>query len=98
MNGVLFLTVAMVMLPHAAFAQNTPSRKVDFGANGHPLSVGTYSEVSLEQQISLLKSLGLRTYRVNVNPSYPDKFDRLSELISLAQHENIRRWVSALLR
>ena len=90
MNGVLVLTVAMAMLLHAAFAQNTPSKKVEFGANGHPLSVGTYSEVSLEQQISLLKSLGPRTYRVNVNPSYPDKFDRLSELISLAPHENIR--------
>jgi hypothetical protein len=70
--------------------QPTRNRRVDFGAHGHPLNPGTYSTLSLEQQLSLLKQLGLTTYRVNVNPAHPEKFDRLSELVTLAQREEIR--------
>jgi hypothetical protein len=79
----------------SADVQTAQDRKVDFGVNGHPLYPGTYYDVSLEKQISLLKSLRLKTYRVNVNPdnvtlANPDKFDRLSQLITLAQREGIR--------
>lgn len=65
-------------------------KEVDFGVNGHPQVAGTYYDLPLEQQISLLKALGLKTYVVNVNPANPDKFDRLSRLITLAERESVR--------
>ena len=85
--------VALAVAAQAAAPQDVPAtqhREVHFGVNGHPLNAGTYSTISLEQQISLLKKLKLRTYRVNVNPSYPEKFDRLSDLVTLAQRQDIR--------
>jgi hypothetical protein len=71
-------------------AQTAQSREVDFGVNGHPLNAGSYYDVSLEQQISLRKTLGLTTYRLNVNPAHTENFTRLSQLTSLAERENIR--------
>jgi hypothetical protein len=73
-----------------AEAQADWKRDVDFGVNGHPLTTGSYTKLPLEQQISLLKTLGLKTYRVNINPTHDEKFAQLSELISLAQRERIR--------
>jgi hypothetical protein len=70
--------------------QLIPERTVDFGVNGHPLNPGTYSNMPLEQQLSLLRTLKLRTYRVNVNPSHPETFAKLSELVDLARSEGIR--------
>jgi hypothetical protein len=63
---------------------------VRFGVNGHPLNSGSYAEMPLEQQLSLIKSIGLRTYRINVNPEHRERFDRLSELTALAGREGIR--------
>lgn len=71
-------------------SQIIPGHKVDFGANGHPLNHGAYSDIPLEQQLSLLKALNLRTYRVNVNPSFPNNFARLSQLVDLARAQDIR--------
>lgn len=65
-------------------------RRVRFGVNGHPLSSESYEHLSLEQQISLLKSIGLRTYRVNINPLHTQKFDVLSELTAIGEREGIR--------
>ncbi len=83
---LVFLLIAAI----SAAAQSAPPRKVDFGINGHPLNRGSYSNVPPEQQIALLKTLHLTTYRVNVNPSHTDKFARLSQLITMAERENIR--------
>jgi hypothetical protein len=44
----------------------------------------------LEQQLSRLKSIGLGTYRVNINPEHTEKLDRLSELTTLAESEGVR--------
>ncbi len=74
----------------SATAQTPRDREVDFGVNGHSLAAGPYSDMPLDRQISLLQSLGLKTYRVNVNPTHPDKFARLAQLIAIAEHENIR--------
>lgn len=82
---VLILLIAAV----SANAQ-TQNREVDFGVNGHPLNAGSYSNLPLEQQVSLLKTLGFKTYRVNINPAHTEKFARLSELILLAEREHIR--------
>lgn len=65
-------------------------RRVRFGVNGHPLNSGSYDQMSLEQQLSLLKSNGLRTYRVNVDPEHTQKFGRLAQLTTLAQRDGIR--------
>jgi hypothetical protein len=67
-----------------------PPAKVDFGVNGHPLVAGAYTDISLEKQIALLRALGLRTYRVNINPSHTNKFKRLSQLLILARRNDIR--------
>ena len=83
---LLFLTIAAATVA----AQPASHREVDFGINGHPLNAESYEKMPLEQQISLLKTLGLTTYRVNINPVHADKFARLSELIALAERERIR--------
>jgi hypothetical protein len=74
----------------SANAQMKPRAEVDFGVNGHALVPGAYTEVSLEKQIALLHALGLRTYRVNINPSHTNKFARLSRLLVLARRNDIR--------
>jgi hypothetical protein len=86
---LLCLSVLVVFAAGAA-AQGDEKRMVDFGVNGHPLTAGSYTKLPLEQQISLLKTLGLKTYRVNINPTHDEKFTRLSEVIALAQREHIR--------
>jgi hypothetical protein len=80
------------------FAQGIPQtrdddwshRKVRFGVNGHPLNSESYERMPLEQQLPRLKAIGLRTYRVNVNPEHTEKLDTLSELTTLAEREGIR--------
>lgn len=84
------LVALFLIAPISAGAQSNRSRDVDFGVNGHPLNPGSYSDMSLEQQVDLVKRLHLRTYRVNINPTHSDKFARLSQLIVLAQREHIR--------
>ena len=83
---------------HADTQQARPD-KVKFGVNGHPLVAGAYSE-PLEDQISQLKSLGLRAYRVNVNPANmtPEKFERLSRLINLAQQQEIEILITIVIK
>ena len=83
---LIFLTFGLISVQ----AEAARNRIVAFGVNGHSLSPGTYYRVSLEQQVTLLKALGLTIYRVNVNPTVPDKFARLSELITIAQHQGIQ--------
>jgi hypothetical protein len=70
-------------------ASTMTSVPVEFGINGHPLVPGTYAE-PLDRQIAQIRGLGLRTYRVNVNPDRPDTFDKLSDLVTLAGQQNIR--------
>ncbi len=86
LRSLLFLTVAAA----TAVAQPESRREVDFGINGHPLNAESFEKMPLEQQIALLKTLGLSTYRVNINPANINKFARLSDLIALAERENIR--------
>jgi hypothetical protein len=71
-------------------AQTRPLARVDFGVSGHALVPGAYTDLSLEKQIALLRALGLRTYRVNINPSHVSRFGRLSHLTVLAQRNGIR--------
>jgi len=71
-------------------AQTTLPGKVELGAAGHALVPGAYTKLSLERQITLLHALGLRTYRINVNPAHTNKFARLSHLLDLAQQSGIR--------
>lgn len=87
---IVLISVTQAVYAETPAAQPPQQRKVDFGVNGHPLNRGSYDSMSLEQQLSLVKALGLTTYRVNVNPAYPDKFARLSELVNLAQREGVR--------
>jgi hypothetical protein len=86
LQRILILLIAAVSVN----AQTAQNREVDFGVNGHPLNAGSSYSLPLEQQVSLLKTLGLKTYRVNINPAHTEKFARLSELILLAEREHIR--------
>ena len=81
-----FFTLNLIWV-EAAIAANG---KVNFGVNGYPLNPKTGYHESLEQQISQLKMLGLRTYRVYVDPAKADRFDRLSQLIAIAQRQRIQ--------
>jgi hypothetical protein len=83
---VPFLLIAVLSVS----AQTWRNQGVNFGVNGHPLNAGSYDDVSLEQQTSLLKALGLRTYRVNINPSHSERFPKLDQLITLAERGDIR--------
>jgi hypothetical protein len=78
------------LLTAVAAAGGTEDRKVNFGVNGHPLSSPTYNQLSLERQLELLRTLGFRTYRVNINPTHANQFDRLSELTTLASRQEIQ--------
>lgn len=80
---------ALWLIPALVVADGYTARKVNFGVNGHPLNSGSYAG-SLETQIAQLKMLGLTTYRVNVNPAYPDKYERLSQLVDIAKQEGIQ--------
>ena len=84
-----FLSILMLGMS-SGNAQMRPLVRVDFGINGHALVPGAYTDVSLDKQITLLRALGLRTYRVNINPSHADKFARLSRLTFLARRSGIR--------
>jgi Glycosyl hydrolase family 53 len=92
MRGVSYLQLFLfwMLAIASATAQSARDREVDFGVNGHSLAAGPYSDMPLERQISLLQSLGLKTYRVNLNPTHQDKFARLSQLIAIAEHEKVR--------
>lgn len=90
---IAILTAAILSLSCGAapvFARMTPSGKVELGAAGHALVPGAYTKMSLERQIALLQTLGLKTYRINVNPSHTNKFARLSRLLDLARQSGIR--------
>jgi hypothetical protein len=88
----------LAFLTLASLAQAVPEsrdyawghRRVRFGVNGHPLNSGSYEQMPLEQQLSLLKSIGLRTYRVNINPEHTEKLRPLSQLATLAERQGIR--------
>lgn len=73
-----------------ALAQPTPQGTVELGVSGHALVPGSYSDLPLERQLALLRALGLRTYRINLNPARTSKFARLSHLLDLAQQSGIR--------
>jgi Glycosyl hydrolase catalytic core len=79
--------------PISIWAQNGMERneKVIFGINGHPLVAGAYGE-PLERQISQLKALGLRAYRINISPANmtPEKMDRLTQLIAIARQQDVQ--------
>lgn len=81
-------TLAFPVSP--VLAQTSPPRKVELGVTGHALVPGAYTQLPLERQIALLRALGLRTYRVNVDPAHTNKFARLSHLLDLAQQSGIR--------
>ena len=71
-------------------SESAPNSRVNFGVNGYPLNPKTGYHESLEQEITQLKTLGLRNFRVYVDPAKTDRFDRLSQLIILAQQEDIQ--------
>lgn len=90
-KSISFLGICPALLGLAAgVAYSAGLKRVDFGVNGHPLVSGSYIDIPLKQQIMLLKSIGLKTYRVNINPTHKNKFQRMSQLISLARGESIR--------
>ncbi|MGA8441345.1 MAG: cellulase family glycosylhydrolase [Candidatus Sulfotelmatobacter sp.] len=93
-QALTILSLLFFSSPISIQAQNGPERneQVVFGVNGHPLVAGSYSE-PLERQISQLKALGLRAYRININPTNmmtPEKMDRLTQLIDLARRQDVR--------
>ena len=67
-----------------------PSGYGQLGVSGHALVPGSYSDLPLERQLALLRALGLRTYRINLNPARTNKIARLSHLLDLAQQGGIR--------
>jgi len=89
------------MSPNSLHAADETARtdRVKFGINGHPLVAGAYSE-PLEDQFLQLKSLGLRAYRVNVNPIdiTPGKLERLTQLIKLAQQQEIEILITIVIK
>ena len=85
-GAVLSLTFAISPVP----AQTASPEKVELGAAGHALVPGAYTKLPLERQITLLHALGLRTYRININPAHASKFARLSHLLNLARQNGIR--------
>jgi hypothetical protein len=90
-SSMLSAIVSFLMLGMSSGnAQMRPLVRVDFGINGHALVPGAYTDLSLEKQIALLRALRLRTYRVNINPSHANKFERLSRLTVLARRHGIR--------
>ncbi len=88
----LLVMAATLLQVSAAPAEAQASRvsKVDFGVAGHPLVPGSYADVPIDRQISRIKALGLKVYRVDVNPSRPDKFAQLSHLVAIAERAGIR--------
>jgi hypothetical protein len=56
-----------------------------WGVNGHPLTA--YKGVSLAEQLDLARTLGVKSYRVDVNDSRAT--DKLAELITLARARGI---------
>jgi hypothetical protein len=85
-----FASLAQEFRPQGTQDGAWGQRRVRFGVNGHPLDPESYEGMPLKQQLSLLKSIGLRTYRVNINPLHTEKFEMLSELTMLAEREDIR--------
>jgi hypothetical protein len=81
---------SLILAMSPSRAQAVPSAAVELGVTGHALVPGAYSRLSLERQIELLRALGLKTYRINVNPSHTNKFARLSRLLDLAQQNGVR--------
>jgi hypothetical protein len=89
MKSLVAICSLLLLSLGAARADDTASTsRVLFGVNGHPMNDGAYGG-SLDQQIAEIASLGLRTYRVNVNPTFPVDFDRLTQLTDIAQRHGI---------
>ncbi|GGF54267.1 hypothetical protein GCM10007301_12200 [Azorhizobium oxalatiphilum] len=61
--------------------------RADFiwGANGHPLV--SYSGISIEAQLDLLQSLGMRSYRVDTYR--PDQLERLRKIVEAGKTRGI---------
>lgn len=72
------LALVLTILPAAASATPPPSRaQPTWGVNGHPLTA--YPGVSFDEQLELVRSLGLTSYRVNISDA-----SRLHALIGMA--------------
>ncbi|WP_133123968.1 hypothetical protein [Phyllobacterium zundukense] len=77
--GAMVTIVAMLLSLPAGASEFT------WGVNGHPLA--SYHGVTAEQQISYLKSLGLTSYRVDVQKL--DELERLDRLVTAAAENGI---------
>ncbi len=74
----------------AIFAFTTPGLRAleqgfIWGVNGHPLA--SYHGVTLEEQVTALKALGVRSYRVDVQTL--DQLPRLKKLVDLAEASDV---------
>lgn len=58
-----------------------------WGVNGHPLV--SYPGASFEQQLELLKDLGVTSYRIDVGEPDPSTLTRLRELVDQARRRGI---------
>ena len=85
----LFLAISTAGADVQAQANQAASARVIFGVNGHPLVKNTY-EISFDSQISLLKGIGFKTYRVNVSPANPSQSQQLAALTQIAERNNIQ--------
>jgi hypothetical protein len=77
----------LLALAGALLAPSLPAQGKDliWGVNGHPLV--SYPGVSLEQQLDLVKALGMRSYRVDVTRF--DQMERFGQLVAAARARGI---------
>src|SRR5260370_41861728 len=84
MGRSMTLIVTMLL---AALVSFDARATIIWGANGHPLV--SYPGTSIEQQLDLLKDLGMTSYRVDVREQSASNLAGLAELIRQAKKRGI---------
>lgn len=82
----LICTIFLILL-----AAPRPARALEIGVNGHPFAQVVYKEVSIQEQLDLVKELGGKWYRVDCygDMIQPPRLARLRELVTEARKRGI---------
>src|SRR6266849_2631392 len=84
----------MKVLPVQSFRENkeyfvTINSGVVWGVNGHPLTQSPYTGMSYDQQMKLIHSEGLTSYRVDIYDDSQSTMTALSNLIAAGKQYGI---------